>query len=733
MFLACVSPACRHLKESINTLRYAQRSRRITNVVKVDSMKVETGHAEFGGLLAENRLLRDALTQLQEASAKDFEMQQQTINNLSMEVDRLRSELHSQALYEAAAAAAFLSCDMSSLGDTFEDYQAGRLDSIHYLDSIHCLESMNWEDGAAINSPCVPETLKPTRSKVFNQYFSGIAGEVAGELLSSNQEKPLLGNLKSDDRTVARSFEWRPQHQFGCHRPDAVKYETDSVQRHLSPPVLRYCAASDFLVASEPVTVEPIRIAPVDCPTNGAAFHSEVMTSLDSDLDAQANLSLQHQLEDIRMRLLGLEQSVQHHDSSFSRCRRNQKLEAKATSRPYFPENLPEILAFRQRSLQESAQKSITKLSNTEDVRVTSDVRVAAEGKENSVPSPAAPSREVAVAKATVDVKSKLRVGGGQEARTVSSKDDHSTIAKVQVKAKVEAKSKLRVGGGQEDKVSSRDDQSTIAKVRVKSELKARADGTENFLPSSRIGRTTVPKARAKPEFRPNAEGKENCNPCSIRKGKLNVSAISFSATNRNVEKRDRPLNHNRVTPCSYRITDFKVERIELAESQLIVRFKGSYQQGPSPSMQHKSSKVSKNDPDAAILSYVKPEVKLNEIMADPKSRKVLQMRSGESVPRFVADPVIDSVGDLAFRQHEVVFVLDGNKGIKYEAIILEDIPRSAVERWVWIKWSVSRRSELVALSKLVKICDEASPMNVGQVIRRRSNRAPQPTNRFTP
>jgi hypothetical protein len=65
VLIACVSPAENNVDESINTLRYAERSMSITNAVKQNVLQEALSPIECAALLAENKRLRAHVLQLQ--------------------------------------------------------------------------------------------------------------------------------------------------------------------------------------------------------------------------------------------------------------------------------------------------------------------------------------------------------------------------------------------------------------------------------------------------------------------------------------------------------------------------------------------------------------------------------------------------------------------------------------------------------------------------------------------
>jgi hypothetical protein len=71
VLIACVSPAENNVDESINTLRYAERSMSITNVVKQNVVQEALSPAECAALQAENKRLKANILQLQKRKVVD--------------------------------------------------------------------------------------------------------------------------------------------------------------------------------------------------------------------------------------------------------------------------------------------------------------------------------------------------------------------------------------------------------------------------------------------------------------------------------------------------------------------------------------------------------------------------------------------------------------------------------------------------------------------------------------
>jgi hypothetical protein len=71
VLIACVSPAENNVDESINTLRYAERSMSITNVVKQNVVQEALSPAECAALQAENKRLKANILQLQKRMVVD--------------------------------------------------------------------------------------------------------------------------------------------------------------------------------------------------------------------------------------------------------------------------------------------------------------------------------------------------------------------------------------------------------------------------------------------------------------------------------------------------------------------------------------------------------------------------------------------------------------------------------------------------------------------------------------
>lgn len=66
--IACVSPADIHVEESLSTLRYAQRSRSITNSLRHNVVDAMMSPSQFSSLLAENKTLKARILNMKRQS-----------------------------------------------------------------------------------------------------------------------------------------------------------------------------------------------------------------------------------------------------------------------------------------------------------------------------------------------------------------------------------------------------------------------------------------------------------------------------------------------------------------------------------------------------------------------------------------------------------------------------------------------------------------------------------------
>ena len=64
VMMACVSPSEKNLDESVNTLRYAERARTITNAVKQNVLKAVMTPAECAAMRGENKMLKSKVQEL---------------------------------------------------------------------------------------------------------------------------------------------------------------------------------------------------------------------------------------------------------------------------------------------------------------------------------------------------------------------------------------------------------------------------------------------------------------------------------------------------------------------------------------------------------------------------------------------------------------------------------------------------------------------------------------------
>lgn len=101
MLIACVSPAAIHADESLNTLRYAERTRSITNAAKQNTLDkcAMLTPAQVAALIAETKILKARIANLtrRKQAANDFD------DNRGMEFSGLEAKLR-RAKVEAKAA-----------------------------------------------------------------------------------------------------------------------------------------------------------------------------------------------------------------------------------------------------------------------------------------------------------------------------------------------------------------------------------------------------------------------------------------------------------------------------------------------------------------------------------------------------------------------------------------------------------------------------------------------------
>ena len=101
--VACISPAASSLEESMNTLRYAMRTRSITNSVVRNIIKKKMTPTEVMALKRENKKLRmqlvssvERLKKLENAAPCSFEEKEKSENSehdLKKKVENLKDEL----------------------------------------------------------------------------------------------------------------------------------------------------------------------------------------------------------------------------------------------------------------------------------------------------------------------------------------------------------------------------------------------------------------------------------------------------------------------------------------------------------------------------------------------------------------------------------------------------------------------------------------------------------------
>ena len=79
--VACVSPAGINIEESLNTLRYAENTRLITNVVKQNVETIALSASESAAILRENNRLKEKVVEFKKRFATLERNQQNTSQN----------------------------------------------------------------------------------------------------------------------------------------------------------------------------------------------------------------------------------------------------------------------------------------------------------------------------------------------------------------------------------------------------------------------------------------------------------------------------------------------------------------------------------------------------------------------------------------------------------------------------------------------------------------------------
>ena len=83
VMMACVSPAEKNLDESVNTLRYAERARTITNAVKQNVVKAVMTPAECAAMRGENKMLKAKVQELVKR-VKTLEQKTESLEDISI-------------------------------------------------------------------------------------------------------------------------------------------------------------------------------------------------------------------------------------------------------------------------------------------------------------------------------------------------------------------------------------------------------------------------------------------------------------------------------------------------------------------------------------------------------------------------------------------------------------------------------------------------------------------------
>lgn len=90
LLIACVSPADSHVDESMNTLRYAERSRSIANHVKRNSLCAINNHSSPSALQLENECLRSELNAIRKRMMNAGNKENSSSNHLSHIEEKIR-------------------------------------------------------------------------------------------------------------------------------------------------------------------------------------------------------------------------------------------------------------------------------------------------------------------------------------------------------------------------------------------------------------------------------------------------------------------------------------------------------------------------------------------------------------------------------------------------------------------------------------------------------------------
>jgi len=110
VLIACVSPAETHVEESMNTLRYAERSRSIANTLKRNSLRtVLLSSAESDALRSENERLKAEIRELRRRMLQSYS-KDNTDNKITELQNKLReAEEEAKATRESCLTVASMS------------------------------------------------------------------------------------------------------------------------------------------------------------------------------------------------------------------------------------------------------------------------------------------------------------------------------------------------------------------------------------------------------------------------------------------------------------------------------------------------------------------------------------------------------------------------------------------------------------------------------------------------
>lgn len=214
IFVSCVSPADVCFEESINTLRYAERTKAITNSIKPNVIQAELSLVECSRLRTENTMLKAHLKGLQkriEALAPD--RTSRTVLQATTSIDKTQAFVDDVYLTFSGDTVA---SSKSSSCETWMKDEHGLIDSLNFKssESEQELRSM----GSLMDQITTDETMHATKA---NDMF--LSDQRIRKALKAENDNLRKENKKLMDSILARETKAKYLEQVVLNRQNDVK------------------------------------------------------------------------------------------------------------------------------------------------------------------------------------------------------------------------------------------------------------------------------------------------------------------------------------------------------------------------------------------------------------------------------------------------------------------------------------------------------------------------------